>query len=130
LKKVRWILLIVFLLAFFHTSLLVGAIHQLPLGGAVYESHLKQTRGAWVYYPVKVYGAVGRLAWDSGGVNWILTRVYRPLLKRIGEDSGVETALRVLDIGLWNTITLISLALTVLLFLIPYKKKRPSRLYS
>lgn len=123
-------LLIVFLLAFLHTSLLVGAVHQLPLGGAVYETHLKQTRGALVYYPVKVYGTVGRLVWDSGGINWILTRVYRPLLKRIGEDAGVETALKVLDIALWNTITLVSLALTVLLFLIPSKKKRPSRLYS
>lgn len=128
-RTFRWLCLIVFLLAFIHTSLLVGAIEQLPLGANVLEAHLKQTRGPLLAYPVKIYGVAGGLVWDSGGIDWILSQVYRPLLKRVGEQSGVETALKVLDIGLWNTITLVSLAVTVVLFLIPSRKKRASRLY-
>jgi hypothetical protein len=104
-------------------------IHQLPLGGPVYENLLKQTEGPLVYYPAKVYGVVGRMMWHSGYMDRVLSGIYRPLLQKVGDAAGTQSVLRVVDVGLWNVVTLVSLALTVLFFLIPSKKKRPSRLY-
>ena len=128
-RPLRWLCLAVFLLAFLHTSLVVGMIHQLPLGGPVYENLLKQTRGPLVYYPAKVYGVVGRMMWGSGYIDQVLSGVYRPLLQKLGDEAGAQGVLRVVDVGLWNAVTLVSLALTILFFLIPAKKKRTSRLY-
>ena len=119
----------VFVLAFAHTSLLVGALQRLPLGGPAYEAHLRQTRGPLVGYPLTVYGFVGRLAWGSGGMDWVYGKIYSPIVKSASGQKGLEQALQVMDISLWNTVTLASLALAVLLFLIPTKKKRSSRLY-
>ena len=128
-RRFRWLFLVIFVLAFLHTSLVVGIIHQLPLGGQVYENHLKKTQGPLLYYPAKVYGFTGRLIWSSGSIDWILTKIYRPLFRKVGEEAGAEKALKILDVGLWNIVTLVSLALTLVLFLMPGKRKRASRLY-
>jgi hypothetical protein len=129
LRLLRWLSLAIFLLAFVHTSLVVGMIHQVPLGGPVHERFLEQTQGPLVTYPAKVYGLAGRAMWRSGYVDRVLTQLYRPLVQKVGEEAGARTALRIVDVGLWNAVTLVGLALTILFFLIPGKKKRPSRLY-
>lgn len=128
-RLLRWLFLVVFVLAFLHTSLVVGMIHQLPLGGQLYEGHLQKTSSPVVYYPAKVYGFMGRLIWNSGTVDWILERIYRPIFQKVGQEAGSEKALKILDVRLWNIVTLASLALTLLSFVVAGRKNRYSRLY-
>ena len=105
----RFLCIVVFLLAFLHACLLVGFIYQVPGGAKVYDMYLEKHARPWLSYPVKVYGYVGLRLWKWGYATDILDSLYRPLLKGKGEGVSAERAFQAISIRFWNRVVMGSL---------------------
>jgi len=130
-RSLRWMALVVALLAFFHACMVVGLVFKTPGAGSIYRAYLDQQAPLWLAVPAKVYGAVGRLVWESPWIGDILDHVYSPVYRRLGEHAvGLKgqkatpaPLVDSLNIGLINAVVLVSLALFILLSLLPKKDK-------
>ncbi len=117
-RLLKWLCFLLFLAALLHASIVVGAMGQLgfapgkTLAGPAYDRMLKK-EGFHFYYPMQVYGALGRAAWKSGLASRIVNNIYRPLIRRYPQQARLALNMRYL-----NWLVLGSLAAWLLLSLL------------
>ncbi|MCP4686514.1 MAG: hypothetical protein GY859_00595 [Desulfobacterales bacterium] len=116
-RIIRWLFLAFFFISFIHSCLLVGLVGKMSPNGKIYENTLDSRREPMVYYPAKVYGAVGDLFWRTPHVKELVKRVYGSIFKKLGQRGDVGGAIRIMDIRFWNAVTFICLAIFLVLTL-------------
>ncbi len=105
----RSLAFIVFVVAFLHVSVLVGAIEKTPVIGSAVKAGTAQDDRLYVSVPMKVYGAVGGALWKSETVAGILKEIYSKIFKEGIQRLKPKEFKGIADIYLWNKVVLISL---------------------
>jgi hypothetical protein len=99
--------LLVFIVAFFHASLIMGFFSKVPLiGNAVLVRLIEKNHNPLETIPFRAYMIVGGLLWDIKIGETIADAVYQPVLKEAVRNDKVAV---LFDIYRVNIVVLVSL---------------------
>ena len=115
---IRTLAFIVFLVAFLHVSILVGAVEKTPLIGSAVKAGMAQDDRLYVSIPMKVYSAVGGMLWGNETLSGLIKDLYSNIFKEGIQRLKPKEFKGLADIYLWNKVVLaglgVFLALSVL----------------
>jgi hypothetical protein len=112
---IRNLSFIVFLLAFLHVSILVGAIEKTPVVGPSFKAGIAQDDRLYVSLPMKAYGAVGGFLWSNESVSGIIKEIYSKIFKEGIQRLKPNEFKGLADIYLWNKVVLAGLGVFIVL---------------
>ena len=117
-KFLKLLTFLVFVLALFQASMVMGLIDKTPVLSQVLNAYLKQSDQPHLYYPCKIYARIGNLIWSSKYIDDILGKIYKPIVREAGLKAFKSPGNFWLDLNLLNWAVLGGLGAFLLLSLL------------